>query len=450
MRLQDVATALNLPMPCADTDCNGVSIDSRAASVGSLFVAIKGDNHDGHQYVPSLAGHCVAAITDRAMETSLPCFQVADTQVALKQLAQYWRDKVTSNVVAITGSCGKTTTRELLRAILAENFSVMASKKSHNNDIGVPLSLLQATLDDDCLVLEAGTNYPGEIERHSRLIRPSIAIILMASMAHTEGLGSLDGVVKEKGDLLLGLQANGVAILNRDDPSFAVWEQRVKPSQRLVSFGLHPDATIRAEAVTVADDGTVSFCLRTAELSLPLHLPMLGRHNVSNALAAIAAALTLGANSDSIQAGLDATAFEPRRLQIKKTARGITLIDDSYNANPKSMQAALQVLADMPGEKKVFVMGAMGELGEQSAQLHREVGEQAKALGISCLHGYGEDAAGAVDAFGEGGYYWSEQAKLIEQLQAELSADTVVLIKGSNAMRMDLIVKALMESTEEK
>jgi UDP-N-acetylmuramoyl-tripeptide--D-alanyl-D-alanine ligase len=447
MKLSDVAKALKLPLPCDDVTCQGVSIDSRTAAENSLFFAIKGDNNDGHQYVSQLAGRCAAAVVDHAVETSLPCFQVLDTQVALTELAGYWRGQLSAPVVAITGSCGKTTARALLASLLAQSFNTHASEKSYNNDIGVPLTVLQATPEHERLVFEVGTSYPGEIARHSQLLRPDIAIILMAAAVHLEGLGDLKGVVQEKGDLLLGLADDGIAILNRDDPNYGVWEKRVLPTQSLISFGQHPEATVRADDIVVEADGRVNFKLITAGISMSLTLPMMGKHNVYNALAAIAAALQLGVQPEQLQAGLSAAELEPRRLQLKSTSTGATIIDDSYNANPHSMQAAIELLAETPAATKVVVMGDMAELGEGASDYHRQVGEQAKALGISALHGYGSESQAAVSAFGEHGYHWQDHQAIANFLADQLDANTVVLVKGSNSMHMNKVAQAL---TEEK
>lgn len=445
MRLSDVAAALQVEMPGEDAICHGVSIDSRTAAPGSLFVAIKGDNHDGHQYVSQVADRCVAAVVHRVCETSLPCLLVTNTQQALTQLARYWRGQLTAPVIAITGSCGKTTTRALLSSLLRQSFSTHASAKSHNNDIGVALTMLQATPVHERLLFEVGTNYPGEIARHSELLRPDIAIILMAAPVHLDGLGSLQGVVKEKGDLLVGLAADGVAILNRDDPHYAVWRARVLPTQTLIDFGQHPDAMVRASDVNVEANGQVSFLLHLPGFTKRIALPMMGRHNVYNALAAIAAALQLGIGPEQLQAGLSAVEVEPRRLQLKQLASGATIIDDSYNANPHSMLAAIELLAETPAKTKILVMGDMAELGEQVSDYHRQVGEKAKALGIAALHGYGKESQATVKAFGENAYHWSDHLAIANYLLSQLDADTIVLIKGSNSMQMNKVTQALME-----
>ena len=450
MKLSDVAAALDLPLPTADCLCRGVAIDSRTAPEQSLFIAIKGENHDGHQYIQEMESRCAAAVVSEKNTTGLPCFQVEDTMQALTQLAAYWRDQVTSSVVAITGSCGKTTTRALLHAVLSQAYSVMASEKSHNNAIGVPLTLLQAKPNHEHLILEVGTSWPGEIAGHSKLVRPSIAVILNASTAHLAGLGSLAGVVQEKGDLLVGLQENGVAILNRDDPNYSVWEKRVLPSQRVVSFGCHPEATVRAEAIKTEENGEMSFSWSREGQSYRVNLPLLGRHNVENALAAIAVALELGVTPEQIQLGMRAGEFEPRRLQVKNLAIGARVIDDSYNANPKSMQAAIDVLAQAHGAKKILVIGDMLELGDQAGTFHRQVGEQAKKLGIDALHGYGSCSREAVDSFGDHARHWQSLSDLSEHLRAEMTADMVILIKGSNSMKMNQVVQALLQPSEEK
>lgn len=443
MRISDVAAALMRPAPADDVELNGVSIDSRSAADGSLFIAIKGENHDAHQYVPQLEGRCAAAVVDRKVDTKLPCFQVADTQQALTELARYWRDRLRAPITAITGSCGKTTTRALLVSILEQQFNVSASKKSHNNAIGVPLSLLQATDQHQQIVAEVGTNFPGEISGHSYLLRPDIALILMAAPSHLAGLGSLAGVVKEKGDLLLGLQPNGLAVLNRDDPAYDEWAKRVLPTQQLLSFGLHADAAVRAEHVAVNSDGCVSFDWSWQDLTGHIDLPMLGKHNVSNALAAIAVALHLGVRPENLQAGFDASEFEPRRLAVKKLNSGATLIDDSYNANPQSMAAAQDVLLAFPQPQKILVMGDMAELGPEVKDFHHQVGRRAKELGISALYGFGQESKAAVDAFGEGATHWDDLSALSAALKPTLTADSVVLVKGSNSMGMNKVVHAL-------
>jgi UDP-N-acetylmuramoyl-tripeptide--D-alanyl-D-alanine ligase len=245
------------------------------------------------------------------------------------------------------------------------------------------------------------------------------------------------------------LQKKGVAILNRDDPHFSVWEKRVLSSQKIVSFGLESQADIRGENLTLETDGTWSFTLRTKDIFQRLRLPLLGRHSVSNALAAIAVALELGVSSELIQAGLTRSVFEPCRLQVKATPEGATLIDDSYNANPKSMQAAIELLAEMSKPRKILVMGDMLELGQLSREFHRKVAEQAKTLGISALYGYGGFSFEAVDAFGDQGSHWQDLTELSRHLQKTLTADTVILVKGSHSMGMDRVVHLLTEPTEE-
>ena len=448
MKLSDVAAALQVSFDGDDSVCNGVSIDTRTAASGFLFIALKGESYDSHDFLGQIEDRCVAAIVDRPVSLSIPTFCVPDTQAALEQLARYWREHLSQPLIALTGSCGKTTTRELLVGILKQAGQVSSSKKSHNNAIGVPLSLLQATKEDDYLVLEVGTNSKGEIAAHAALLQPSIAMITNASLAHVAGLSDLQGVVTEKGDLLTGLSAGGVAILNRDDPSVEQWIARLPKTVKVITFGLHPQSDVRATEIELKANGHMHFVLHDRSEALAVSIPLVGEHNVCNALAACAVAQALNVPHSAVVAGLMAGQFEPGRLQVMHGPLGSCVINDSYNANPASVKAAIHALKNQPGGRKILVLGDMVELGPIAPDCHAQVGEYAKSLGIDAFYGYGRECLAAVAAFGDGAVHFDSRSDLSAALLADITADTVVLVKGSNSMGMSQVVTSLCQHEE--
>ncbi|KXX63653.1 UDP-N-acetylmuramoyl-tripeptide--D-alanyl-D-alanine ligase [Marichromatium gracile] len=439
------------------TDCrfDGVGTDSRVDCSGQLFVALRGPRFDGHEHVEAArrAG-AVAALVDHPVAVDLPQWVVDDTRLGLGRLAHAWRARLRARVVAITGSNGKTTAKEMVAAILGQAGRVHATRGNLNNDIGMPLTLLGAR-DEDFLVLEMGANHPGEIGYMTDIARPDVALITNAGRAHLEGFGSLEGVARAKGEIARGLLPHGILVVPEDSPYTGLWRE-LAFAQRVSTFaiddGPRTAATVRpalrAERPEItaewdAQGFRTRFVAHYGGESHALALPLAGEHNVRNALAAIAVALALRVEGEAIRDGLAALRPVPGRLCPRLCGTGrLHLIDDTYNANPDSIAAAIAVLAAFAG-RRWLVLGDLGELGPEAESLHREIGEQARAAGIERLAAVGPLSAAAVDGFGAGGEHFADQAALIAALRAELGEADRVLIKGSRTARMECIVEAL-------
>ncbi|AFL74270.1 UDP-N-acetylmuramoyl-tripeptide--D-alanyl-D-alanine ligase [Thiocystis violascens DSM 198] len=427
----------------------GVGTDSRADCTGQLFIALRGENFDGHDYVAAAqkAG-AVAALVDRPLSLDLPQWVVDDTRLGLGRLAAAWRDRFPGRVIAITGSNGKTTVKEMLAAILARAGRVRATQGNLNNDIGMPLTLLGAR-DEDFLVLEMGANHPGEIGYMTEIARPDLALITNAGRAHLEGFGSLGGVARAKGEIARGLSPDGLFLVAGDSPHLGLWRE-LSAGRRLLTFSLDDgtaegaDVTARSDVIRVAwdDDGfRTEFSARVDAREIPLRLRLAGRHNVRNALAATAAALALGIDERLIREGLAGLQPVKGRLCPRRCGE-FGVIDDTYNANPDSIAAAIDVLAGLSG-RRWLVLGDLGELGPDAPRLHAEVGAVARAAGIDRLITAGTLSESASRAFGEGGRHFADRQTLADWLPAELAAGDRVLVKGSRLARMELIVNAL-------
>ncbi len=449
MTLSEAAKALGAELHGEDVAFAAVNTDTRTLQQGDLFVALCGENFDGHAFVAEAAARgAVAALVSMPMEAALPALCVADTRLALGQLAAAWRACFAMPLVAVTGSNGKTTTKEMLAAILARRGPVLATQGNLNNDIGVPLTLLRLRDEHRCAVIEMGANHPGEIAYLSNLARPTVALITNAAMAHIGGFGSLDEIAHTKGGIYAGLDENGIGIVNADDVYAGFW-RTLLGARRCMTFGMSNPSDVYALAESVrciVDDTaiTTSFHMHTPAGDASVVLPLMGLHNVMNALAASAAALAAGATLADIKAGLEAMRAVKGRLQVKRGIHGTRIIDDTYNANPPSVQAAIAVLATVEGEK-VLVLGDMGELGDDAPLFHEQVGAQARQAGIGRLYATGELSVGAVREFGANGRHCASHNELIAALLADLAAGTTVLVKGSRFMRMERVVDALVE-----
>ena len=449
MMLSEAAKALGAELHGEDVAFAAVNTDTRTLQQGDLFVALCGENFDGHAFVAEAAARgAVAALISAPVDAALPTLRVADTRLALGQLGAAWRARFAIPLVAVTGSNGKTTTKEMLAAILAQRGPVLATQGNLNNDIGVPLTLLRLRGEHRCAVIEMGANHPGEIAYLSNLARPTVALITNAAMAHIGGFGSLDEIAHTKGGIYEGLDENGIGIVNADDAYAGYWGALLG-ARRCMTFGMNHSSDVYAMAESVrciVDDTaiTTSFHMHTPAGDASVVLPLMGVHNVMNALAASAAALAAGATLADIKAGLEAMRAVKGRLQVKKGIHGTRIIDDTYNANPPSVQAAIAVLATVEGEK-VLVLGDMGELGDDAPLFHEQVGKQARQAGIGCLYTTGELSAGAVREFGANGRHCASHDELIAALLADLAAGTTVLVKGSRFMRMERVVDALVE-----
>ena len=429
----------------ADAFFTAVGTDSRADCTGQLFVALRGERFDGHDFVAAAATRgAAAALVDHPLPLDLPQWVVDDTRLALGRLAAAWRERFPGRVAAVTGSNGKTTVKEMLAAVLSQAGATRATKGNLNNDIGMPLTLLSAR-DERYLVLEMGANHPGEIAYMTAIGRPEVALITNAGRAHLEGFGTVEGVARAKGEIVAGLPPDGVLVVPGDSPYTALWRD-LAGARRVSTFALDAPADLWAASgeVEVRWDQAGFRTLFTAHHAggvVPLELRLAGVHNVRNALAAASAALALGAGWEAVQAGLAALAPVPGRLYPRASGEW-RLIDDTYNANPDSLAAAVAVLTALPG-RPWLVLGDLGELGQHSADLHREVGRQARASGVERLLCVGLRAADAAAAFGDGAQCFADQSVLIEHLRGAIAADTPVLFKGSRSARMDQVVKAL-------
>ncbi len=443
MRLSEAALATRGQLIGADVEFCCVGTDSRAIKKGQLFVALKGENFDGHEYAAqSLEQGASAVLVSKASNVS-PAVVVEDTRLALGDLASHWRAKFDMPVVAITGSNGKTTVKEMLAAILkvatADDASVLATQGNLNNDIGLPMTMLNLGKQHRYAVLEMGMNHTGELSYLSNLAKPNVALVNNAGTAHIGELGSLEAIANAKGEIFEGLADGGTAIINADDVFANLWKNLASKHQQ-VTFGLKAKADVTAkyelhaassDLELIAPNGTVKFTL-----------PAPGLHNVSNALAAASAALALNVLLENIATGLSNFAGVKGRLQTKQGFAGAKVIDDTYNANPMSMKAAIDVLKVSAGQR-IFVMGDMAELGADAASMHAEIGAYAKTAGIEKFYALGELTKNAVTAFGANAMHFGTVEALAESLKSIMNAETTVLVKGSRSMRMERVVDAI-------
>jgi UDP-N-acetylmuramoyl-tripeptide--D-alanyl-D-alanine ligase len=413
-----------------------VSTDSRTIKKGAFFIALVGPNFDGHEFIQTAYERGAAgAIVSRQVDTLLPLLQVTDTRIALGQLAKLWRQQFSIPVIAITGSCGKTTTKAMVASILSRCGETLVTQGTLNNDFGVPLTLLRLTDKHEFAVIEIGTNHFGEIAYATNIAQPTIACILNAGAGHLEFLQDVAGVAREKADIYIGAD---IAIINADDEFADYWKQRVKDIPLCITFSTQGPADVWSDNIAYPN-----FTLHMGEQSVSIQLPILGQHNISNALAAAAMLKTLNIPIETIKAGLEAFSAESKRLVQEKGFNDAVLIDDTYNANPTSFRAAVEILSSFPMPEKILIMGDMRELGERAEDYHTALGKQAKESGIHQLYAVGPLSRSAVEAFGEGGYHFPDQTTLIKQVRSLLHSDMVVLVKGSRGMQMENIVAAL-------
>lgn len=446
MTLKEAASILGLNTD-SDTEFQGMSIDTRTLQPGNLFIAIKGTRVDGHDFIEqAYQKGASAALVSHHVESSIPQLLVTNTEEALGKLGAGWRNQFTIPFIAVTGSNGKTTLKNMIASILTAACSddatkVLATQGTLNNHIGLPLTLARLNAKHCYAAIEMGMNHFGEIAYLTGLTHPRVAVITNAAASHLEGVGDVAGVARAKSEIFSGLAQNGTAILNRDDAFFPFWREQIGQHAYL-TFGLHPDADI---TVTLHETTkTQHLTLHTPNGNIDVHLPLLGKHNVLNALAASAATMAIGIHSDAIKKGLETILPAPGRLQLHTLANGVNIIDDTYNANPFSLQAAVNTLATFSG-KKILVLGDMKELGHEAKSLHFAAGEAIRQAGIDYLFTYGDLSANTAQAFGEGAYHFNEQEKLVTALKPFLYNQTTILIKGSRSMRMEKIVTGLVQ-----
>jgi len=428
----------------ADMRVERICHDSRRVRPGDLYVALRGEVHDGHRFLADAkAAGAVAALVDHWSDCGLPQLRVDDVLLGLQAMAAAWRNKHTMPVIAVTGSNGKTTTKQLLASIFATRGPVLATEGNLNNHIGVPLTLLALRAEHRTAVIEMGANHAGEIALLTRLARPDVGVVTQAGDAHLEGFGSRSGVARAKGELFSGL-GDGIAAINADDAYADLWADMAGDT-RQIRFGLQAGADVHAEDVQPQLIGDVlgsRFVLETPVGRARVKLPLPGTHNVMNALAAVSCAVAIGLDISEIASGLAGVQAAQGRLSWKTTTEGARLLDDSYNANPTSLQAGMELLAAQPG-RRYLVLGAMAELGDDAARLHHEAGVAARALGIDGLYGLGSLVDEAVRGFGGDARVFDEVAELAAALKSQLDSNSIVLVKGSRSARMERVVEAL-------
>lgn len=415
-----------------------VERDSRAVQTGDLFLALKGERFDAHEFVPQVAGKASAALVAHPIDAAIPQVLVPDVRLALGQLAKAWREKFNNPVIGLTGSNGKTTLKEMLTAILSQHGQTLATIGNLNNDIGVPLTLLRLRATDQFAVIEMGANHFGEIDYLTHLALPNVAILNNAGAAHLEGFGDIAGVARAKGEIFAGLAADGIAVINADDTYASYWRE-LNQARPLLSFGFSQSADLRGELST--DNQLI---IHRGADSVAVRLKLLGKHNQLNALAAAAGATALGLPLAAIKQGLESLQAVKGRLNPKQGRHGGLVIDDTYNANPSSTAAAIAVLAEQQG-KRILVLGDMAELGDTDEQLHFELGQLAKSVGIDELYSLGRLSAAASQAFGKGAQAFQDLTALLTALTSHLTPNTQVLVKGSRSARMERVVDALVE-----
>jgi UDP-N-acetylmuramoyl-tripeptide--D-alanyl-D-alanine ligase len=444
MRLAEAAAALGARASAAQVTFTGVSTDSRSIKAGDLFVALRGERFDGHDFLATAAAAGAAAtLIDRSYqgESPVPAIVVDDTRRSLGDLARYWRARFAPALVAVTGSNGKTTVKEMLAAIFrkhADESAVLATRGNLNNDIGLPLTLLGLRHAHRWCAIELGMNHKGEIAYLAGIARPTAALVNNAQREHLEFMRSVEEVAAENASVYGALSDEGVAVINADDPHAAFF-RRCAGKRRTVDFGLAAGAVtgrFRLERLS----SEIHLVTPAGDADATLAIP--GLHNVRNALAAAACAFAVDIPPSAIAKGLSTFRPYTGRLQVKRAAGGATVIDDSYNANPDSVRAAIDVLASCPAPT-ALVLGDMGEVGEHGVEFHREVGEYARTKGVSQLLALGEATRHAVEAFGAGARHFTQVDELISSLDAK-----TVLVKGSRFMKMERVVAALTGSTE--
>ncbi|MFZ6778526.1 UDP-N-acetylmuramoyl-tripeptide--D-alanyl-D-alanine ligase [Undibacterium sp. Ji83W] len=450
--LQELQAALPAAKLTGDagviTRITGLTTDSRKVGAGDLFVALRGENFDAHDFLPQVAAAGAAAVIAEHLpaDFSLPALQVADSKLALVKVGRFWRQKFELPVIGVTGSNGKTTVKEMISSILAAAFGTdgrLATAGNLNNEIGVPLTIMQLHAGHKAAVIEMGMNHPGEIALLASAAMPTVALVNNAQREHQEFMQSVEAVARENGVAIQCLPDDGVAVFPANDTYTGLWQSFAseRGQRKTLTFGLTADADVHATYLPSVFGSDLQINMAGQVLSVRLNAA--GQHNVLNALAAAACCHATGVSKEAIVAGLENFAPVNGRLQRKQAQSGATVIDDSYNANPDSVRAAIDVLAQIGGDT-ALVLGDMGEVGENGAQFHHEIGEYAQQRGIKKLFLLGELVTHAAQAYGVGAQHFASLENLCQNLDAQTAADTIVLVKGSRFMKMERVVAHLL------
>ena len=443
--LSDFAKSCEGTLKGADRAYTGVSTDTRTLKSGELFVALRGPRFNANDFVTAAAAVGAAgAVVDTPVASSLAQIVVADTQAALSRSAAAWRARFSMPIVGVAGSNGKTTVKEMIAAILERAGTTLATRGNLNNHIGVPLTLHRLDATQRFAVIEIGANRAGEVADLVTLARPDVGLITNAGAEHLEGFGSLEGVARAEGEMVAGLAPSATAVINADDEFATLWRGMARG--KVFTFGVANAADFSAADIQTSIDASgfvTRFELRAPRGTMPIELHLAGGHNVLNALCAAAAATAAGASLDDVRVGLATMRPVPGRLQFKTAPSGAWIVDDSYNANPSSMKAGIEVLASVDA-RRWLVMGDMGELGDFADASHGEVGRFARDHHIDRLFATGKLSQLAVEAFGQGGEWFSDTEALARAVNAELTREVCVLVKGSRSARLERVVEALV------
>lgn len=447
MTLKQAAAAIGASCHGENVQLKGVSTDTRSIKPGQLFIALKGPNFDGHDYLKqAMEKGAVASMVSRSQGSGNEIL-VEDTRLGLGKLAKAWREQLDLPVIAITGSNGKTTVKEMLASICRQQVAavekVLATRGNLNNDIGLPLTLLELGEQHEYAVIEMGANHPGEINYLTEIAKPDVAVLTNAGAAHLEGFGTLEGVARAKGEMFTALTDGATAIVNADDPFSPLWLNILRSTSekiKIMTFALNHAADVSAN--WHASNKGSKLQVNTPNGEFSVELALLGEHNVMNALAAVAAARAAGISIDAIQEGLDAMHAVPGRLELKTGMNGSRIIDDTYNANPASLSAAIHVLKTFPGSH-YLALGDMGELGPDAIRIHADAGEEAKRENVNQLYAIGAMASAAARAFGSKAYTFDTHQAAINKILKDLNTDVTLLVKGSRLSHMEYVVDAL-------
>jgi UDP-N-acetylmuramoyl-tripeptide--D-alanyl-D-alanine ligase len=450
MKLSEIAYVVGGELIGLDCDVAGFSTDTRSLQAGDLFIALSGPNFDANEFVVVAAekGAIAAIVTRVNPQLGIAQVVVDDSHRALGQIAAAWRARfVQLRRVAITGSAGKTSVKEMVASIFATTASTLATKGNFNNDIGVPLTLLRLREEHQFGVFELGANHIGEIAYTSSLVAPHAAVIVNVGTAHLEGFGSREGIAKAKSEIYQGLVDDGVAIINGDDDFASYCREQAAP-YRVLTFSQQNKADVYASDIQSKGLPTWSFTLHIGEQQTPVNLQMLGRHQVGNALAAASLAHACGMSINQIKQGLESCKPVAGRTVLHRLQPEQYLVDDTYNASPNAMRAAIDLLADMPG-RKVLVLGDMAELGATAAEIHQDIGAYAQMKKINALYATGKHAADYQVGYGPQAQLFPDHQALLQSLEQELQGVVSVLVKGSRSARMEHVVQGLTKSVGE-
>lgn len=450
MKFSEIAKAIQASRQGQDGDFTRLIIDSRQVQSGDCFIAIKGERLDGHQFIEQAIERGARAIIAArgpisALEKTVCFMQVADTIIALGKLAAYWRDRCAISMIGVTGSCGKTTVKGMIDAICQTAGKTLSTQGNYNNHIGLPLTLLRLDNTYRYAVIEMGASAKNEIAYLGKIAKPTVTLITNVMPAHLQGFGSIAGIAEAKGEIYEILPQEGIAVLNQEETYADYWRTKIG-KRKTITFGLSSQSTVWASEIEYCPMSVV-FDLHVGEVSRRIEVSIPGKQSVLNALASAAAAHAVGISMEHIVQGLTAFKGVPGRLSRYVGLQGASIIDDTYNANPGSVKAALEVLTHCVGEK-IFVMGDMAELGENAADYHAKIGQYAREKGISQLFAVGKWSEQAVIAFGQGAKWYPSQEALVQELKDHMNAESVILVKGSRSSRMEGITQAIIQGKE--